>query len=460
MIQTQNKYNFTDEQLAAYDKLLDFSRDPMGGMFLVEGYAGTGKTYLAGRVIQELVDCGYPCVLAAPTHKAVRVLYRETNIDDKKLKFATIHGILGLQEHIDGYGKVKFVPDPKRKGKKLSDYKFLFVDETSMLDDDLFNIIEPFVRNYKLHVVFFGDPAQIPPVNKLDCIPFREDQRKKFKIERVQLTQIVRQEQDNPIIQKTFEIRENINKASSFNSLESKMNLDGLGVTFLHNKINQDDLIMLIKTLFTSDKFKNDPDHAKVIAWRNEVVDMYNDIIRLFLYGENIGKLVVGEKLIMDAPIIKEEALVLNTNDEVVVDDYDIKEEYINKGKVRIKYYQTHVTYTDIKGKSLFTQLKIIHEDSEDAFDNHIQSIKDNALKEKQGSLKAKLKWVEYYRARERFAKVKYNYSITAHKSQGSTYTNVIVLDHDLNANSKLTERNRIKYTACSRPRQNLYIVL
>ena len=459
MTNTQNKYNFTDQQQSAYEKLIAFNSKPIGGQFLIEGFAGTGKTYLVGRYAQELVDCGRNVAITAPTNKAVRVLFNETAVYDSRLKFATIHSLLGLSEHIDGYGKVKFLPDKKRKNK-ITEFDFLFIDEVSMLDDDLFALIQPYITKQHLHVVYLGDPCQIPPINKLDCIPFREDQRQKYKIDRATLTQIIRQDEDNPIIKKTFEIRNNIDKCQSFNSLTSEFTKSGFGVTFLHNKINQDDLLTLINTLFTSPLFKKDPDYAKIIAWHNDVVNTYNDVIRLFLYGGHIGKLVVGEKLIMDAPIVKDEKMLLYTNDEVTVDRFVTLEEFINKGKVKIKYYKADVSFVNIEGKSLHTTLKIIHEDSDKAFESYIQSLKKAALSEKQGTVRAKSKWIEYYHSCSEFAKVKYNYAITSHKSQGSTYTNTIVIDNDINSNPNIIERNRIKYTACSRPRQNLYVVL
>jgi ATP-dependent exoDNAse (exonuclease V) alpha subunit len=60
---------------------------------------------------------------------------------------------------------------------------------------------------------------------------------------------------------------------------------------------------------------------------------------------------------------------------------------------------------------------------------------------------------------RDKLAQVKYNYAITAHKSQGSTYENVIVIEPDIDANSKIVERNRIKYVAYTRAKSLLFIV-
>ena len=45
-----------------------------------------------------------------------------------------------------------------------------------------------------------------------------------------------------------------------------------------------------------------------------------------------------------------------------------------------------------------------------------------------------------------------YGYAITGHKSQGSTYTHVFILEDDLNANPIVQERNQIKYVSLTRP--------
>ena len=72
---------------------------------------------------------------------------------------------------------------------------------------------------------------------------------------------------------------------------------------------------------------------------------------------------------------------------------------------------------------------------------------------------KATNKWKQFYLRKNAYANVKYNYAITAHKAQGSTYKYVFLINSDINKNRKVIERNRIKYTACTRPSDKLFIV-
>jgi KaiC/GvpD/RAD55 family RecA-like ATPase len=55
MQKIKNKYNFTDEQLIIYNELLNLTKLKYGDMILIEGYAGTGKTYLTTKFIHELI---------------------------------------------------------------------------------------------------------------------------------------------------------------------------------------------------------------------------------------------------------------------------------------------------------------------------------------------------------------------------------------------------------------------
>ena len=78
---------------------------------------------------------------------------------------------------------------------------------------------------------------------------------------------------------------------------------------------------------------------------------------------------------------------------------------------------------------------------------------------EKRGSYKAAKRWKDFYAFKEFFADVSYAYALTVHKSQGSTFSNVFVVDPDIDQNKKVIEKNRIKYVAYSRPSSKLFIL-
>ncbi len=99
--------------------------------------------------------------------------------------------------------------------------------------------------------------------------------------------------------------------------------------------------------------------------------------------------------------------------------------------------------------------IDILHEDSESYFHVLANKLKKIAI-EKRGKEKS---WIKYYDFIRRFADVSYNYCISCHKSQGSTYNTTFVMEDDINLNHDIIERNRIKYTAYTRSKSKLYVL-
>jgi superfamily I DNA/RNA helicase len=116
--------------------------------------------------------------------------------------------------------------------------------------------------------------------------------------------------------------------------------------------------------------------------------------------------------------------------------------------KVEIRYYDCIVTYQSYDTQeTLRKRIKVLCEESEQAYKwlcHSFKKVED---------------WRGYTEMLERFAKVKYNYAITCHKAQGSTYGTVFLIEDDIDKNFKAIERNRIKYTAFTRPKDKLYIL-
>lgn len=198
------------------------------------------------------------------------------------------------------------------------------------------------------------------------------------------------------------------------------------------------------------------------------------------IYKQNVlPKVMEHEQMICDAPVIQpnpvtgNDEIVLHTNDEVLVTEYEIKTKQVRFAKpfslegedsdsITIKYYKTKVVHEEIDNdgdiRIVPYTIDILHEDSAAEFDRLMKQHVEITKKTKDTRLRGRL-WKQYYSNKEKFAWMKYNYAITAHKSQGSTYDNVIMLHWDIDKNPRLEERNRIKYVAATRPRHNLFII-
>jgi hypothetical protein len=216
----------------------------------------------------------------------------------------------------------------------------------------------------------------------------------------------------------------------------------------------------------------------KVIAWTNDTVRHFNAQIRKLIYGEHVTqKIMIGEKLVADAPITNPmvtHSILLHNNQEMVVKEFTIAQKdivfqvtpySIEDDGLRTEsftYYDTLVEYERfIRGQiiKMTARIHILHEDYDKLFDDMMDQSKKFILKSNKPAFKKSEMWKAYYGNLNKFARTKYNYAITAHKSQGSTYNNAMMLNWDIDKNRRVEERNRIKYVAATRPRHKLYIV-
>lgn len=452
------------DQKKVFNELKSFIANKTDDIYVIKGWAGTGKTYCVSLLVRYVLEVmkpnnsWYKVAVTGPTNKSVRVIKRSTGIKNPRLVFSTIHKMLGLTERITSDGRQEFVNQGDFR-PPIQSVKLLIIDEVSMLSDDLFNEIIKYRDRIK--IICMGDPAQIPPVGRPDCIPFRDELADQYAIKTVGLSQIMRQKEGNPIIRTSIIIRENIGIDYINTGEEDVLTENGDGVRFLNlnSSETKEKFNFILDEHFNSDNFKSDPEFCKIIAWRNKTVSTMNNLVRRIIYGDKSyeNKILIGEKLIANNPIIENDTILFNTNDEFCVEDFTIKQ---NKFKVEsdyvpIKYYETGVSYLNDDDKLIKLYIDILHEDSQQDFDFIVQNLKRTAI-EKKGKEKS---WIKYYDFLRRYADVSYSYSITAHKSQGSTYNTTFVLEDDINVNIDVVERNRIKYTAYTRSSNKLFVI-
>jgi exodeoxyribonuclease-5 len=469
-----------NDQTNAFNTILTFLREGGADALVLKGYAGTGKTFLVRRII-EYITASYPnrkIAITAPTNKAVRVLqgnapFKENSDDEpifedlfnagSRLKYSTVHKLLGLKEQISNAGVQSFKPDYKDKSE-LDKYKYLIVDEVSMLDDTLCR--ELLKHKDKVKIIFMGDPAQIPPVNRVDCIPFKE--QVEFTFKQAELKEIMRQTGEHPVIDASFLIRNNLKKTQPIMHLETNLNDEGKGIVYIPNTPEgRKGVRPILDQYFNCEEFKKDADYAKVIAWRNVRVAYLNTIIRELLFGKEVDAYVPGEKLVANGAIFEEQKgnkrwgakwiVSINTSEEMEVEEVQIVTQKFAEGSYQLyaKVYQCKVKiFSATEGKFITDYIKIIHEDAKEDYQTLLKQAKGLAV-----NARDKSAWVAYYNMIKWSADVAYNYAITCHKAQGSTYNNVILMEEDIDKNRTVLERNRIKYTAYSRPTDKLFIL-
>jgi exodeoxyribonuclease-5 len=461
------------DQKKSFDSLVDFITDLNDdSIYVLKGWAGTGKTYTISLLVRYVLEVIQPTRLwykvgvTGPTNKSVRVIRKATGISSSRVQFQTVHKILGLSEKITSDGQQIFVNDGDFK-PQIRTVKLLIVDEVSMLNDDLFE--ELLKYRDKTKIIFMGDPAQIPPVGRPDCIPFRDELLEGYRIKTLNLRQIMRQKEGNPIIESSVKIRKNIGNSNSGISPENKINQIGEGVEFvnLNSPESRSSFRVILEKYFKTDRFKDDPEYCKIIGWRNKTISSMNDLVRKVIYGEEAlsSKILIGEKLIANSPILEKDTIIFNTNDEFTVESFEVETEDLrfkvsdhpddDPYSISLKHYEALVSYLDEDDDLVKRTIRILHEDSEPEFKKLANILKLRAINKK-GKDKS---WLVYYNFLRRYADVMYGYSITAHKAQGSTYDTVFLLEDDIDVNWNIVERNRIKYTAYTRSSRKLYVI-
>lgn len=185
-----------------------------GGMYLLQGYAGTGKTFLLADIVN-FIDTRGKVIVTAPTHKAVRVLRDMVGAGPK---YSTTHAALGMKQIIKDDGTIMFKNDPSL-GFPAEDYTHIIIDEASMINDEIFETLVPLAEKGK-KILFVGDPLQIPPVGQEFSKPFDKEIRRVNQIEVSSLNTIIRQAEGNPIIEFATYIRNHIYYSIDFNDLK------------------------------------------------------------------------------------------------------------------------------------------------------------------------------------------------------------------------------------------------
>ena len=168
-----------------------------------------------------------------------------------------------------------------------------------------------------------------------------KDIRQTYNIGVSTLETIIRQAENNPIIENAWNIRSGIHDPRQILKRQTVKNKIG-EVEFISQQQEQDFFNKTVLPLYKTTSYKRDIDYVKVIAWKNETVNKYNAQIREYLFGIDLPKIIIGDKLIADAPVMEKTRTLINTNEEMEVLDVKVETEELAED-VYMKYYKTYV---------------------------------------------------------------------------------------------------------------------
>lgn len=462
--------SFTKDQLNAYTHLIDFINrgfDENDYRRALIGSAGTGKTYMIKEVINKCNLSNSTIGLAAPTHKAARVLSNSTNI-----KTSTIASDLGFRLNTDLEDfDINNPPFDPLGEKKIKGYRLYIIDEASMIGRSLKTYIEKECKKNGCMIIYMGDSSQLPPVKETISPCLRG-------IKYYELNQIVRQEEDNPVsyllkllrydIQhKTWKFLEHINaNRFKFDLSESKG----------YYTCGLNEFQSLIIDGFNNEEFTTNVDTCRLVAYTNKAVSDWNKFIRTNIIQDSDRAALTRNDLILSyVTLVNEFNEAVITNSE----DYIIKNIANFTNKDGIKGFT--VKFVKINGGESTKPLFVVdHNDRANIllYYKLCNKFIDAAKSAPASSRRAH--WKLYYEFKERnlllanildkYGKIKfyrdldYGFAITSHKAQGSTFKDVYVDINDIvfMANGSpygdIDNTLRRLYTACSRCKNRLFL--
>ena len=440
--------NLNDEQTQVFKDVLEYIytdiKDDDVRACLINGSAGTGKTTTMSKILYavSILSPKSDVNVNAPTHKAIKLL--ESKCDNiyncQQFSFGTTHHSLGLRMVVESDGKVKFKGNPNT----TTSFQLMVVDEVSMIEDELFKLILDSKTYSKTKIVLMGDRKQLPPVNSKDSYIFTH--AKDHKVQQMNLTKIVRQVADNPIVKLTAEIGEHIDEVTPL-TLKQELTEDKDGVIIRQ----ESQLENLIKYWFNLEQAKTDSNFIRILAWTNSMVNKCNILARNILFNNPTNAFERGERIIASEPLFFQNKQIADNSDEFTVLNCDIitlhKVVPISYEPIELKFYQIEV-------EEIGEPIRIVHKDSRPLYEQKLDDLKNYCIRKKDAKI-----WTKYYEMCQWDNKINYAYAGTVHKSQGSTYENTIVLLKDIEKNQRFQEKNKLRYTAFTRAKKKLIIV-
>jgi hypothetical protein len=201
------KFRLSDQQVKAVNDIFNWYTGTSEQSYTLEGYAGTGKTTVTRVVAYALSKHGNVGTIqfAAPSHAAKNVLSIAANS-----KAFTVHALLGLNvtTNLNNYD-VKQLSLLDANNNKIANNALVIIDEASMIDNNVLDVIVAKTRARNARVLFMGDPKQLNPVNQFELTRVFNTKQKTV------LTQTMRQSDENAIIAQSIKVRENIDQAES-----------------------------------------------------------------------------------------------------------------------------------------------------------------------------------------------------------------------------------------------------
>lgn len=448
-------YQPTSKQSQLFLMLADFVLSTeKNSLFLIKGYAGTGKTTTLSTLVHNLWRLEKKAVLLAPTGRAAKVM----SVYSKRKAF-TIHKKIYFPKKQQN-GSIEFVLQPNKHTQTI-----FIVDEASMIPDgsqngNLFDkksllddLISYVYSGHQCRLILIGDIAQLPPV-KLKLSPALDENilashYDKY-VQKIELDEVTRQHEKSGILANASVLRTFIGS----NATNFKFDLGYRDIIRLMDGYEIEDAII-------QSYEKQGVEDTALIVYSNKRANLYNQQIRSQILGHE-NEISTGDYIM----VVKNNYYWLQDSSEAgFIANGDICEvlKMISiKDLYGFRFAEVLIRMIDYPNQRPFETVLILDTlKSESPSLSYQESNRlYEAVKEDYLDEKSKYKQLLAIKKNKFFnaLQVKFSYAITCHKSQGGQWKNIFVEQPYLPEGPN-KESMRWLYTAMTRAQEKLYLI-
>ena len=443
----------TQDQAKVLDSLAEFIFSPNAReVFLLRGYAGTGKTSLVGALVHTLEQLKRPCVLMAPTGRAAKVfslyanhpaftihkrIYRQKSIDQDSifsLNFNMLRDVL-------------FIVDEASMISDTADSAFL----RSSLLDDLIQFV--YAGDQGCQLLLVGDTAQLPPVGDGESPALQPSVLRGYGMTTrcETLTQVVRQKDASGILWNATRLREMIDTENVF--VLPKIRFKGFADV---KNIPGDELIDTISTCYA----RFGLDDTMVVTRSNKRAIVYNNGIRNQILGReeeiSSGDLLMVAKNNYHWLDSKDGNFIANGDVAVVKRVRNFREMYgfhFADCELAFPDYDDLLVDATVLLDTLHSEAPALTREQQDSLFTRV--LEDYADVSTKSERMKKMKEDPYFNALQ----VKYAYAVTCHKAQGGQWSQIFIDQGYMTEEMLGPDYFRWLYTAITRATHTVHFV-
>jgi len=419
-------------------------------LFMLKGYAGTGKTTLVSALVKSLPILGKRSVLMAPTGRAAKVLSKYS-----EKSASTIHRkIYWIRTNKSGNTFIKL--------KENTHTNTIFiVDEASMIPENsdkgfgnrslLEDLIKYVYDGSDCKLILIGDIAQLPPVH-LEISPALNEERIELNYNKQaickELTQVVRQKKDSLILENATKLREKIAE-NDYSYPKLLTNIDVIRIN------TGEDLQEALENAYNNEGINN----TAILCRSNKRANQYNQQVRAKIRWQE-NEISAGDKLM----VVRNNYYWLDDSSKAgfiangdIVEVLKVKETIDRYGFRFAKASIQMVDYAEEKELDVILLLETLSSETPAiTYEQYQKLYKEVSLDYKgEKEINKKIKEDQFFNALQ----IKFAYAITCHKSQGGQWENVFV-DHGYFTEDMLNKSYlRWLYTAITRSTKKLFLI-